>query len=239
MIPKIIHYCWFGGKALPPLAIKCLESWNKYLPDYEIIEWNESNFPVNSIPYTKEAAAKGKWAFVSDYARFYILYHHGGIYLDTDVEIVKSLNPLLMHYSFSGFESNDRVAPGLILGAEKGTALIKKMINVYRKLHFINKNGTLNEKTVVSYMTEQLLLEGLVLDGSLQNINDFIVYPIDFFSPKSLETGKLKITSNTYSIHHYAGSWMSNTSRLKRYAYLLIAKVPFVYKIYNKIYRKY
>ena len=90
MIPKTIHYCWFGGKPLPPLAIKCLESWNKYLPDYEIIEWNESNFPVNSIPYTKEAADKGKWAFVSDYARFYILYHNGGIYLDTDVEILKS-----------------------------------------------------------------------------------------------------------------------------------------------------
>ncbi|MFK2496534.1 glycosyltransferase family 32 protein [Bacteroides fragilis] len=114
MIPKTIHYCWFGGKPLPPLAIKCLESWNKYLPDYEIIEWNESNFPVNSIPYTKEAAAKGKWAFVSDYARFYILYHNGGIYLDTDVQILKSLNPFLKHHSFSGFESKDRVAPGLI-----------------------------------------------------------------------------------------------------------------------------
>lgn len=119
MIPKTIHYCWFGGKPLPPLAIKCLESWNKYLPDYEIIEWNESNFPVNSIPYTKEAADKGKWAFVSDYARFYILYHNGGIYLDTDVEILKSLNPFLKHHSFSGFESKDRVAPGLILGAKK------------------------------------------------------------------------------------------------------------------------
>ena len=239
MIPKTIHYCWFGGKPLPPLAIKCLESWNKYLPVYEIIEWNESNFPVNSIPYTKEAADKGKWAFVSDYARFYILYHNGGIYLDTDVEILKSLNPFLKHHSFSGFESKDRVAPGLILGAKKGCSLMKKLMNSYHERHFINQNGLLNEKTVVSYMTEELVSEGLVLNGELQNIHDFIVYPIDFFSPKSLETGKLKITSNTYSIHHYAGSWMSNTSRLKRYVYLLIAKVPFVYKMYNKIYRKY
>lgn len=116
---------------------------------------------------------------------------------------------------------------------------MKKLMNSYHERHFINQNGLLNEKTVVSYMTEELVSEGLVLNGELQNIHDFIVYPIDFFSPKSLETGKLKITSNTYSIHHYAGSWMSNTSRLKRYVYLLIAKVPFVYKMYNKIYRKY
>ena len=161
------------------------------------------------------------------------------IYLDTDVQILKSLNPFLKHHSFSGFESKDRVAPGLILGAEKGCSLMKKLMNSYHERHFINQNGLLNEKTVVSYMTEELVSEGLILNGELQNIHDFIVYPIDFFSPKSLETGKLKITSNTYSIHHYAGSWMSNTSRLKRYVYLLIAKVPFVYKMYNKIYRKY
>lgn len=238
MIPKIIHYCWFGNKPLPVLAIKCLESWKKNLPDYEIIRWDETNFPINAISYTTEAAAKGKWAFVSDYARFYILYHNGGIYLDTDVEILKSLDPFLKHHSFSGFESKDRVAPGLILGAEKGCSLMKKLMNSYHERHFINQNGLLNEKTVVSYMTEELVSEGLALNGKLQNIHDLVVYPVDFFSPKSLETGKLEITRNTFSIHHYAGSWMSKTSRIKRFIYLLLAKNRFVYSLYVRIYRK-
>lgn len=238
MIPKIIHYCWFGNKPLPKLGAECIESWRKYLPDYEIIEWNESNFPIDSISYTKEAAKSEKWAFVSDYARFYILYHYGGIYMDTDVEVLKSLDPLLVHQAFSGFESVDRVAPGLILGTEKQSSLMKKMMDSYLNRHFINANGVLNVKTVVEYMTEQLISEGLILDGSLQNINNFIVYPMDFFSPKSLETGKLSITENTFSIHHYAGSWMNNKYKLKRAIYLLIAGNRFIYKIYRYFYRK-
>ena len=104
MIPKIIHYCWFGRKPLPPLAVKCIESWKKYLPDYTIKEWNEDNFDINIVPYTREAYEVGKYAFVSDYARFYILYHHGGLYFDTDVEVIRPMDDLVGRGAFLAWD---------------------------------------------------------------------------------------------------------------------------------------
>jgi mannosyltransferase OCH1-like enzyme len=237
MIPKIIHYCWFGRNRLSPLMFKCIASWRKFLPDYQIIEWNEDKFDVDTIPYTKEAYSKKKYAFVSDYVRFYVLYHYGGIYLDTDVEVLMSLNPLLNHKMFSGFESSDRVAPGLILGAEKHQNFIKCMIDGYNNRSFINRDGSLNCETVVSYMTEALLDKGLVLNGEYQVVADFTIYPMEFFSPKSLETGKLNITENTYSIHHYAASWRGKRYKIKRFIYERIATNKILFHLYKTFYR--
>jgi mannosyltransferase OCH1-like enzyme len=237
MIPQIIHYCWFGKNYLPPLIQKCIESWKKYLLDYEIKEWNEDNFDINITPYTRDAYLKKKYAFVSDYVRFYVLYHYGGIYLDTDVEILKTLNPLLHHKMFSGFESKDRINPGLILGAEKKQVFIKDMIDGYNKRCFINSDGSLNNETVVSYTTKSLISKGLILNGKFQVIDGFAIYPMEYFSPKSLETGRVKITINTYSIHYYAASWRGKGYKVKRFIYEKIAANKLLFYLYKKYYQ--
>lgn len=221
MIPKIIHYCWFGRNPLPPLAIKCIESWKKFLPDYEIREWNEENFDVNVVSYTKEAYGAKKYAFVSDYARFWILYHYGGIYFDTDVEVIKPLDDIIKRGPFMGCEndvSNTSVAstfsaldigvnPGLGLGATPALGLYKEMLDLYATLHFINLNGSYNQKTIVSYTTEQLCLHGLKNTNEIQQITDVWIYPKDYFCP--LDTLlRMNMTENSYTIHHFTSSWL-------------------------------
>lgn len=222
MIPKTIHYCWFGGKPLPELAVKCIESWKKYLPDYEIIEWNENNFDVNIIPYTKEAYEAKKYAFVSDYARFWILYHYGGLYFDTDVEVIKPMDDIISKGPFMGCESDVKengkpedlgVAPGLGLGVNPGLGLYKEILEMYNTLHFINPNGSYNQKTVVAYTTELLCKYGLKYTNHMQECAGIWVYPKEYFCPKDYETEDLKITSNTRAIHHYDGSWMTNLQK--------------------------
>jgi hypothetical protein len=208
MIPKIIHYCWFGKGSLPMLAFNCIESWKYYLPDYKIMLWDENNFDVECIPYVSQAYKLKKFAFVSDYARFHILSQFGGIYMDTDVEVIKSLDEFLHHKLFTGFENNERVAPGLILGAEKGNQLIGELMDSYNDKEFVLSDGRLNMETVVTYTTNILIKKGLRLDGTLQEVANATIYPVEYFSPKSYFTGKTFITENTYSIHHYAGSWV-------------------------------
>lgn len=149
MIPKVIHYCWFGGNPLPQLAQKCIESWKKNLPNYEIKQWNENNFDINIIPYTSEAYKAKKYAFVSDYARLWILYKYGGLYFDTDVEIIKPLDCIIKKGPFMGIEKYDgtgipAVAPGLGLGANPGLWLYAELLDLYSNIHFINQDGTLN-----------------------------------------------------------------------------------------------
>lgn len=228
MIPKVIHYCWFGRKPLPSLAIKCIESWKKYLPDYEIKEWNEDNFNVNIIPYTQEAYEASKYAFVSDYARFWILYRYGGLYFDTDVEVIKPMDDIIARGSFMGCETMaDRltaisVAPGLGLGATSELSLYKEILDVYSKLHFIEKDGSYNLKTVVSYTTEILFKHGLRDSNDIQKCADVWVYPIEYFCPVSVKDGKLRITDNTRSIHHYSQSWQSPVRKYGRKIILLI-----------------
>ena len=167
MIPKVIHYCWFGRNPLPSLAIKCIESWRKYLPDYEIKEWNEDNFDVNIIPYTQEAYQVGKYAFVSDYARFWILYKYGGLYFDTDVEVIKPMDDIIARGPFMGCEKDvsdtsvARVAPGLGLGVNPGLGLYKEILEMYSKLSFLNKDVTYKQKTKVQNMKEILCEYGL------------------------------------------------------------------------------
>ena len=225
MIPKIIHYCWFGRNPLPPLALECIASWKKYLPDYEIKEWNEDNFDVNIIPYTAEAYKQNKYAFVSDYARFWIMYKYGGIYFDTDVEVIRPMDDIIAKGNFMGFEVDPDgentpgkyaprfcfdVALGLGFGMEKEHPFIKKMKDYYINLEF--QGATMNPwlKTIVAYTTEKLMDEGLENKSGIQHVGDIWVYPHEYFAPINVITCRLHITSNTRTVHRYMGSWDSS-----------------------------
>lgn len=232
MIPKKIHYCWFGGRPLPSLARKCIRSWEKYLPDYEIVRWDESNYDVNKVQYMREAYAAGKYAFVSDYARFDILYRHGGLYFDTDVELIKPLEDIIAAGPFMGCENPScpedtsaslAVNPGLGLGAVPGLSLYKEILEKYETLSF-NHDEDAVPKTVVEYTTELLVKKGLKNTPAIQNIEGINVYPNDFFCPLSYETGKLRITENTVSIHHFAATWVSPSQKFKKRLGWIIGK---------------
>ena len=217
MIPKIIHYCWFGGNPLPEDAKKCIASWEKYLPDYEIKEWNESNFDVNCCPYVKEAYEAKKYAFVSDYARFHVLYQEGGLYFDTDVEVIKNMDYIIAAGNFMGFEKSLAtkqqesgatprnsvlgVAPGLGLGVNPGLDFYEA------KEHFAIEDGT-----VVDYTTDLLRKHGLVEEHRLQKVAGITIYPADYFCPMDSTTGITTITPNTVSIHHYSCSWIDHNT---------------------------
>ncbi|MBQ8431575.1 MAG: glycosyl transferase [Clostridia bacterium] len=202
---KKIHYCWFGGNPLSDIIKKCIASWKKECPDYEIIEWNESNFDIHCCKYVEEAYNNKKWAFVSDYARFQILYENGGIYVDTDVELIRSISDL--PHTFVGFESDKLVASGLIRGADIGDLICQKMMESYQADRFVLDDGTFNTRTVCARETELLREYGLKLNGTLQTVAGTTVFPTEYFCPKDFFTGALNITDNTYSIHHYDSSW--------------------------------
>lgn len=210
---KCIHYCWFGKNPKPSLIKKCIESWRRMCPDYEIKEWNEDNFDVNCCEYVQEAYREKKWAFVSDYCRFFVLYQYGGVYLDTDVELLKSLDGL--GDAFVGFENADHCNSGLVRAAKPGDQICKAMLESYHGEHFRRKDGTLNLKTVCTRETDILCQYGLVRNNTLQNICDTIVYPTEYFNPIDFETGKIYPTKNTISVHHYAASWVSKNERMR------------------------
>ncbi|WP_416326822.1 glycosyltransferase family 32 protein [[Eubacterium] hominis] len=212
MIPKIIHYCWFGGNPLPELAIKCIESWKKFCPEYEIIEWNENNFDLNCCAYVKEACEAKKWAFVSDYVRLWAMVNYGGIYMDTDVEMVKPVDDYLKHEAFSGFESNHSVPTG-IMACEKGFSLFLELLSDYDNRHFILENGSYDQTTNVIAITKTLVKYGLVLNNNIQTVKGFTLYPFDFFCAKSIADGCLYITENTRTVHHFSGSWHTLTEK--------------------------
>lgn len=215
MIPKIIHYCWFGGNPLPELAQRCIASWKKYCPDYEIKKWDESNFDVDCCDYVKEAYNAKKWAFVSDVARFKVLYDHGGLYFDTDVELIASIHDIVEKGPFMGFEKCEMnfVAPGLGLGVYPGHKLYKEVLDFYMEQHFIACDGTFNQTTVVAYLTEILRKYGLKNDSEIQNVDGIFIYPHDYFCPLNYYTGVLDITDNTKSIHHYTTSWYNEKEK--------------------------
>lgn len=228
MIPKFIHYCWFGHNPLPKSAQKCIDSWRKFLPDYEIKEWNEDNFDVNVISYTKEAYEAKKYAFVSDYARFKILYENGGIYFDTDVKVIKPFDEITTRGAFMGREAGAylkniishyqgeglAVAPGLGLGVNPAHPLYKEFLDLYDNLSFKNKDGSLNTKTIVSYTSEILVKHGLGDENNKpQNIEGIWIYPAEFFCPMDHTHGcQVTITPNTVSIHQYDSSWTDHTT---------------------------
>lgn len=209
MIPKIIHYCWFGGNPLPELAQKCISSWKKFLLDYEIKEWNESNYDVRKIPYIAQAYDAKKYAFVSDYARFDILYQYGGVYFDTDVELIKDLRSIIEKGSFIGVEKGSRplLAAGLGIASPAASEIYREILNSYKSEQFVKEDGSLNLKTVVERVSEIFVKHGFFESDTLQYVADTFIYPSEYFCPKDVRTGELTITQNTCSIHHYDGSW--------------------------------
>lgn len=217
MIPKVIHYCWFGNNELPEKERACIASWRKFCPDYEIIEWNESNFDIDSCAYTKEAYAAKKWAFVSDYARFKILYEHGGIYLDTDVELLKPLDDIISKGAYMGFEEGQRtlngieykINPGLGLAGVAGMKLFREILDFYHSIHFVTKDGGQTMTTIVDHTTNILRNYGLINKNEIQNVAGIYLYPTEYFCPLNFNTGKLNITDRTYSVHHFQASWFS------------------------------
>lgn len=224
-IPKIIHYCWFGGTQLPKLAQKCLNSWKSFFPDYEIKEWNEANFDIHICPYVEEAFEMKKWAFVSDYARFWILYHYGGIYFDTDVEVIRSMDDILRNGAFMACESGYKysnnlclgVNPGLGMGANSGLGLYREILNLYEQMHFYNADGNLNEHTVVDYTTAIMQEYGFKGSGVIEKVHGITVYPPEYLCPMNYLTGKVMITENTFSIHYYSASWISPYNKFKTF----------------------
>ena len=223
MIPKIIHYCWFGRNPLPELAQKCIASWKKYLPDCEIKEWNEDNFDVNIIPYTAEAYAQKKYAFVSDYARFWILHKYGGIYFDTDVEVIRPIDDIIARGNFMGFETDSNymnsgasVNPGLGLGVSPGLDLVKKMLDNYERKHFVCEANVRNQITVVDICTKVLMESGLQNVVGIQKVEDeCYIYPSEYFCPVNVTTGRIHVEKNTRTIHHFAGTWMDKKFSIK------------------------
>ena len=213
MIPKKIHYCWFGRNTLPESAVKCIESWKKYLPDYEIKEWNEDNFDLNKYPYVKEAYENRKFAFVTDVVRLYALYNEGGVYMDTDVEVLKSLDPFLKHHAFSGFEDEENVPTG-IMAAEKHSKWALDNLNHYDNLHFVKEDGSLDITTNVVTITNYMLNHGLKQNNTYQDFPELItLYPKDYFCPKSYKDGKIYLTENSVTIHHFAGTWVDEIDK--------------------------
>ena len=216
MIPKVIHYCWFGRTPLPKLAVKCIASWRKFLPEYEITEWNEDNFDVNIIPYTIDAYADGKYAFVSDFARFWILYHHGGVYFDTDVEVVRPMDDIIGRGPFMGLEiagKSGMIAPGLGLAVEAGNPVFKTILDGFARLDYHLPDGSRNPYTMIPMVTDIMRNNGLTGEEPIQKVEGIYIYAPDYFNPLDDATGRLKKTENTRTIHWFMKSWMPSESK--------------------------
>ena len=219
MIPKIIHYCWFGGNALPETAQNCIQSWHKFCPDYEIIEWNETNYDIKKSQFINQAYENKKWAFVSDYARLDIIYNYGGIYLDTDVEIIKSIDKLREFEMYAGFEKLEgemHVNFGLGYGAVKCHPYLKEMIDYYNGIEFPKDDRNLAKISCPVIQTKILERHGLIPNGQSQTLKRCKIFSADYFSPKDFLSGVLKITPDTYSVHHYNMSWFPIDKMLMR-----------------------
>lgn len=214
MIPKIIHYIWLGGNPLPKIAEKCIESWKKYCPDYEIKRWDESNLDLDCCKYVREAYDNKKFAFASDVLRLQKLYEYGGIYLDIDVEILKPIDELLDNYCFTGFESGGLVNPGVIFGTEKDNNDLKIILDGYYKRTFV-VDDKFDLKTICETVTEYYEKYGLQRNEQRQNLDTITVYETECFSPINTITNKKRVTKKTYSIHWLNASWYSPKQKFK------------------------
>ena len=210
MIPKTIHYCWFGRNPKPKLAEKCIRSWKKYCPGYEIIEWNEDNFDISSAPlYVRQAYEAKKWAFVTDYVRLKVVYDHGGIYMDTDVELLKNIDFLREHEAYFGFEDGKYVNTGLGFGAQKGNPILLEMMEDYRDIPFVLEDGTFDVTACPGRNTKVFLKHGLIQNNAKQMVGDCLILPSDYLCPIDYSTGKVTRTENTISIHWFSASWQT------------------------------
>lgn len=210
-IPKVIHYCWFGRKEIPARYRKWMESWKYYCPDYEIVEWNEDNYDVHKSRYVHQAYELQKWAFVSDYARIDIVSQYGGVYLDTDVELVRNIDEMLRNDAFCGFESNQFVAYGLGFGAKKDNALIGEIKEYYDTTDFVLEDGTLNQINCPVVQTEVMKRHGLVCNGEFQIVDGMAVYPERVLCGMSSHSFRVERNPlHTYAIHHYDASWLED-----------------------------
>ena len=218
-IPKLVHYCWFGGHPLGSRELECIESWRKFLPGYQIIRWDESNWDVRCCDYVSEAYDAKKWAFVSDYARIDILYRKGGLYFDTDVELIRPIDDILARGPFMGYETdfsdgvNGSIAPGLGLATYPGLEIYREILDSYESDHFVEPDGSLDETTIVTRVTKILLEHGLEKRPGIQQIDGLWLYPSEFFNPKSYLTNEITMTNNTRSIHHFSMSWYTPLMR--------------------------
>lgn len=207
MIPKIIHYCWFGRGELSPLTKMCIESWKKFLPDYEIMLWNEDNFDVTANKFTRQAYEKRKYAFVSDYVRLWALKNHGGVYMDTDIEVIRPLDDFMAYSAFGGFETDKWVSTG-ILASRAAEPWIDYILTYYAKRGFVRWNGKLNKTPNPQILSKMFAQKGLKLDNTYQIYdNSLHIFPKDYFCPKSYDDGVITITENTRVIHHFSGTW--------------------------------
>jgi len=209
MIPKKIHYCWFGRGKKSELILRCIESWKKFCPDYEIIEWNEDNFDINSCDYVKEAYENKQWAFVSDYARLCILLEHGGIYLDTDMQLLKPIDEFLNNKGYLAFEAKDYVCLGII-GAVKNHPFINTLKEEYESIHFKNDDVVVKTITNVQRMRKHLLSGGLKNNGKQQLVCDMTIYPQKYFFPYNFGMLFNHLPKSAYSVHHAMASWKNN-----------------------------
>lgn len=233
MISKIIHYCWFGRGEKPQIVKECIKSWSENLKGYKIIQWNEENFDINSNKFVKEAYENGKYAFVSDYVRVFALYNYGGIYMDTDVELLKNFDNYLDNESFWGFEAGNYIATSTI-GAEKGSFIIKKFLDSYEGKNFLNENGEFNVTTNVKIVSEIFKELGVELNGIYQKINGLgAIYPMNIFSPYDYRYYEISKSSETVAIHHYYKSWLPAKERTKQFF-----KKNFIKVIGSKKYKK-
>ena len=207
MIPRIIHYCWFGGSEMPEMAKNCIASWHLLMPDYEYKLWNEDNFDVGSVPYTEEAYKAKKYAFVSDFVRLWALCHEGGVYLDTDVEVFKPFDDLLQYKAFAGFEGSKYVPLGTcVMASEADGVWVQEQLSYYQDRHFVGSDGSFDMTTNVQFITEKMCDQGFVTNGIEQDYKDLHVFPVEYFCPKHT-TGEYIRTNNTYCDHLGLGSW--------------------------------
>ena len=207
MIPKIIHYCWFGRGQMPELALHCIESWHKFMPDYRYKLWNEDNFDLNSNKYVREAYSAQKYAFVTDYVRLFALYTEGGIYMDTDVEVLKPYDDLLGLTGFTGYEGSKFMPPVTgTMASEAGGQWVKEQLEAYSGLHFLREDGSLDTTTNTVRISAIMRKGGFIQDGKRSQYKDMHIFPSEYFCPRQT-TGEFFLTENTYCDHHFMGSW--------------------------------
>ena len=224
-IPKMIHYCWFGGKPLPESAKRCIESWKKYCPDYEIKRWDESNFDIYSIPFIRQAYDAKKWAFVTDYARLKIIFENGGIYFDTDVELLRNIDDLLLLEGFMGTEDGALINTGVGFASIKKHQFIQTLMNDYSSLSFPNDSKALAKIACPEITTSTFEKYGYIRNNEIQTVEGITIFPEEYFCPINCQTYNINITENTYSIHHYDASWKSSNKKIIRKLIRLTSKV--------------